>query len=289
MALAQRRASLDLSRNRRARQVKNIIAAGLIGLATLVILIPLFAILWYLISNGIQAINLDFFTQDPVPVGEAGGGLRNAIVGTLLLLAIASVIGVIIGVAGGIFLAEFPRHPLVPTVRLVSDVLSGVPAIVMGLVAYGLVVIAMRQFSALSGGIALGLLMIPIVVRTTEEVLKLVPLSVREAGMSLGLPQWRVTWSIVLPSATGGIITGVMLAVARVAGEAAPLLFTAFGNPRLSVDPLQPVSALPLAIFTYVVSPYEEWHRLANAAALVLVLLIFVTTLLARWATRRRF
>jgi len=287
MAFAERHAQL-MARRRTGRKVTNVAAGVMITVATVIILVPLFAILWYLISNGVQALNLDFFLKDPVPVGETGGGLRNAIVGTLVLLAIASAIGVTIGVAGGIFLAEFPRHPLVPTVRLVSDVLSGVPAIVMGLVAYGLVVLAMRKFSAVSGGLALGLLMIPIVVRTTEEVLKLVPISVREAGYSLGLPQWRVTMSIVLPSALSGIITGVMLAIARVAGEAAPLLFTAFGNPRTSTNPTEPIAALPLSIFTYVVSPYEEWHRLANAAALVLIFLIFLTTILTRLATRRR-
>lgn len=288
MALAERQ-QLVMQRRRSRRKATNAIAAGLIGLSALAVLIPLFAILWYLISNGIQSISWDFFVRDPVPVGEEGGGLRNAIAGTLLLLAIASVIGVTVGVAGGILLAEFPNNRLVPTVRLVSDVLSGVPAIVMGLVAYGLVVLAMNKFSALSGGVALGFLMIPIVVRTSEEVLKLVPVSVREAGLSLGLPQWRVTWSVVLPSAVSGIITGVMLAVARVAGEAAPLLFTAFGNPRFNLNPLEPVAALPLNIFTYVVSPYEEWHRLANAAALVLIVIILITTLLARFATRRRF
>jgi len=277
-----------ISRRRSRRKTSNAVASVLIGLCVVVIMIPLIAILWYLISNGVSALSVEFFTRDPVPVGEAGGGLRNAIVGTLMLLAIASVIGIIIGVAGGVMLAEYPRNRLVPTVRLVSDVLSGVPAIVMGLVAYGLVVVTTKHFSAFAGGIALGLLMIPIVVRTSEEVLKLVPVSVREAGLALGLPQWRVILSIVLPSAASGIVTGVMLAVARVAGEASPLLFTAFGNPRLSLNPAQPVSALPLSIFNYVVSPYEAWHRLANAGALVLVILIFITTLLTRLATRRR-
>jgi phosphate transport system permease protein len=279
----------DLTTNRRrARKVSNAVATVVIGLLTLMVLIPLFAIMIDLLVKGVGALNYEFFTRDPVPVGEVGGGMRNAIVGTLQLILIASVIGVTAGVAGGIMLSEFARHPLVPTIRLVSDVLSGIPAIVMGLVAYGLVVLSMKHFSALSGGIALGFLMIPIVVRTTEEVLKLVPLSVREAGLALGLPQWLVTLRIVLPAALGGIITGVMLAVARVAGEASPLLFTAFGNPRLSFDPLQPTAALPLQIFVYATGPYEEWHRLAYAGALVLIVLILVTSLLARWATRRR-
>jgi len=277
-----------LSSRRRSRKISNAVAAGLIGLMTLLVLIPLFAIMIDLVVKGVGALNLDFFIKDPVPVGETGGGMRNAIVGTLQLVGIASVISVIIGIAGGIMLSEFPRSRLVPTIRLVSDVLSGIPAIVMGLVAYGLVVIAMKKFSALSGGIALGFLMIPIVVRTTEEVLKLIPMAVREAGLALGLPQWRVILSVVLPAALGGIITGIMLAIARVAGEAAPLLFTAFGNPRLNLNPLEPSSALPLQIFVYATGPYEEWHRLAYAGALVLIVLILVTSLLARWATRRR-
>ena len=281
-----------MTRNRAARKARNTVAAIIISLGTLMVLIPLFWIFGYLLVGGLSAINLDFFTQDPAPAGEAGGGLRNAIVGTLMLVGIASVIGVIVGVAGGILLSEFPNHRLVPLVRLVADVLSGIPAIVLGLVVYGLLVVgfipAFRGFSALAGGVSLGFLMIPIVVRTTEEVLKLVPISVREAGLSLGLPQWRVTWSVVLPSALSGIITGVMLSVARVAGEAAPLLFTAFGNPNVSLDPTKPVAALPLSIYNYVSSPYEEWHRLANAAALVLILLIFTTTLLTRLVTRRK-
>lgn len=286
MSLAERQ--VQMTRNRGARKASNAVAGILIGLGTLVVLVPLFWIFGYLIVNGLSAIDFNFFTKDPVPVGEAGGGLRNAVVGSLVLIAVASVIGVTVGVAGGVFLSEYPTNRLVPTIRLVSDVLSGIPAIVLGLVAYGLVVVTMGGFSALAGGIALGFLMIPIVVRTTEEVLKLVPLSVREAGLSLGLPQWRVIWSIVLPSALSGIVTGVMLSIARVAGEAAPLLFTAFGNNQLSANPLEPIAALPLSIYVYAQSGFEEWRRLANAAALVLIVLIFLTTLLTRLTTRRR-
>ncbi|WP_052351688.1 phosphate ABC transporter permease PstA [Deinococcus pimensis] len=277
-----------IATSRGARRIRNVVASVLIGLGTLVVLVPLFLIFWYLLSRGLGAIDLDFFTRSPAPPGEAGGGLLNAIVGTFMLLIIASLIGVTIGIGGGIFLAEFPRHRLVPLVRLVSDVLSGIPAIVLGLVAYGLIVVTTRQFSAWAGGVALGLLMIPIVVRTTEEVLKLVPTSVREAGLSLGLPQWRVTLSIVLPAATSGIVTGVMLAVARVAGEAAPLLFTALGNNLLNLDPSKPVSALPLSIYVFATSAYPEQQRLAIAGALVLILIIFVASLVARVATRRR-
>lgn len=271
------------------RKLANTVASFFIALGTLVVLLPLFAVFWYLISQGISSLNLDFFIKMPVPVGELGGGLANAIVGTIILIAIASVIGVFFGIGTGIFLAEYAEHPLVPTIRLVSDVLSGIPAIVMGLVVYSLVVMVIKPpFSALAGGLALGLLMIPIVVRTTEEVLKLVPRTVREAGLSLGLPKWRVTLSIVLPAAAGGIITGVMLSVARVAGEAAPLLFTAFGNQFWNIDPTKPIAALPLVIYNYSISPYEEWHRLATAAALVLVIMVFFATLIARIATRRK-
>lgn len=277
-----------LARNRNARKVSNVVAAFFIGLGTLIVLIPLFLIFWYLLSRGLGSLNLDFFTRTPAPPGEGGGGLLNAIAGTFILLIIASVIGVTVGLGGGIFLAEFPRHRLVPTIRLVSDVLSGIPAIVLGLVAYGLVVVTTKTFSAWAGGLALGLLMIPIVVRTSEEVLKLVPVSVREAGLSLGLPQWRVTLSIVLPAALGGIVTGVMLAVARVAGEAAPLLFTALGNNLLNLDPARPISALPLEIYNGATSAYPEQQRLATGGALVLVLIIFATSLTARLVTRRR-
>lgn len=210
-----------------------------------------------------------------------------AITGSLTMLAMASVIGVVVGVAGGVFLAEYPRHPLMPTIRMLSDVLAGIPAIVMGLVAYSLIVLRFG-FSGLAGALALGLLMIPIVVRTTEEVLKLVPLSVREAGLSLGLPRWVVILRIVLPAAAGGIVTGVMLALARVAGEAAPLLFTAFGNNNVNLDPTKPMSALPLEIYRGATSAYDENQRLAKAGALLLITLIFLTSLLARWASRRK-
>ncbi|WP_034383058.1 phosphate ABC transporter permease PstA [Deinococcus sp. YIM 77859] len=270
-----------------ARRLKNRLMGGLILLATLLVVAPLVLIVAYLLREGLGAMNLDFFTKTPAPEGEAGGGLLNAITGSLTMLGLASVIGVLIGVSGGIFLAEYPRHPLMPTVRMLSDVLAGIPAIVMGLVAYGLIVLHFG-FSGLAGALALGLLMMPIVVRTTEEVLKLVPQTVREAGLSLGLPQWRVILSIVLPAAAGGIVTGVMLALARVAGEAAPLLFTAFGNPNVTFDPTRPMSALPLEIYRGATSAYDENQRLAKAGALLLIALIFLTSLLARWVSRRK-
>ncbi|EYB67193.1 phosphate ABC transporter permease [Deinococcus phoenicis] len=267
------------------RRVKNLLMGALILLATLLVVAPLILIFVYLLREGLGALNLDFFTRTPAPEGEAGGGLLNAIAGSLEMLAMASVIGVLVGVAGGIFLAEYPRHPLMPTVRMLSDVLAGIPAIVMGLVAYSLIVLRFG-FSGLAGALALGFLMIPIVVRTTEEVLKLVPLSVREAGLSLGLPQWVVILNIVLPAAAGGIVTGVMLALARVAGEAAPLLFTAFGNSSVNLDPTRPMSALPLEIYRGATSAYDENQRLAKAGALLLITLIFLTSLLARRASR---
>ncbi len=269
-----------------ARKAQNAVMGGLILLATLLVVAPLILIFVYLIREGLSAVNLNFFTRVPAPEGEAGGGLLNAIVGSLYMLGMASVFGVLIGIAGGIFLAEYPRHPLMPTIRLVSDVLAGIPAIVMGLVAYGLIVLNFG-FSGFAGALALGFLMIPIVVRTTEEVLKLVPQSVREAGLSLGLPQWLVTLRIVLPAAAGGIITGVMLALARVAGEAAPLLFTAFGNPNVNLDPSKPMSALPLEIYRGATSAYDENQRMAKAGALLLIVLIFATSLLARRFSRK--
>lgn len=269
------------------RKAKNALMGGLILLATLLVVAPLILIFVYLIKEGLGAMNLDFFTKVPAPEGETGGGMLNAILGTLEMLAMASVIGVTVGVAGGIFLAEYPKHPLMPTIRMISDVLAGIPAIVMGLVAYGLIVLKFG-FSGLAGALALGFLMIPIVVRTSEEVLKLVPQTVREAGLALGLPKWLVTLRIVLPAAAGGIVTGVMLALARVAGEAAPLLFTAFGNNLVNTNPLKPMSALPLEIYRGATSAYDENQRMAKAGALLLITLIFVTSLLARRFSRRK-
>jgi phosphate transport system permease protein len=270
------------------RKGVNLFMGALIALGTLLVVAPLIWIFVYLMAQGIGALSIDFFTKVPAPEGEAGGGWLNAITGSLIMLLIAALVGVTVGVSGGVFLAEFPRHRLMPTIRMVSDVLSGIPAIVVGLVVYSLVVLTTRQFSGYAGGLALGLLMIPIVVRTTEEVLKLVPLDVREAGMALGLPQWRVIVSIVLPAATSGIVTGVMLALARVAGEAAPLLFTAFGNNLLNLDPSKPMSALPLQIFIGATSSYDINQNQAKAGSLVLIVLIFLASLAARAATKKR-
>ncbi len=270
------------------RRFTNGVATALVVLATAIVMLPLVLVLIYLVGRGIGSIDLAFFTQLPAPAGESGGGVAQAVVGTLELLVIAGVIGLVVGIGTGVFVAEYPGHPLVPTVRLLSDALIGVPAIVMGIVAYALLVLPLRHFNALSGGVSLGLIMIPYVVRGTDEVMRLVPDMVREAGFALGLPRWRVVLQIVVPSAASGIITGAMLAMARVAGEAAPLLFTAFGNQYWNFDPLKPVAALPLVIYTYSISPYDSWHRIASAASLVLVVFVLVTTLLTRFVFRRR-
>ncbi|WP_324669913.1 phosphate ABC transporter permease PstA [Geochorda subterranea] len=270
------------------RRLRDRAMALLVAMGAAIALLPLFLVLGYVVREGIGALNLAFFIRDPAPVGEPGGGVRNAIVGSLVINLMASLIGVTIGVGGGIFLSEYGQHRLAPMVRLVGDVLGGMPAIIMGLVAYELVVRPMRSFSALAGAVALGLLMIPIVIRATESALGMVPRELREAGMALGLPRWRVTVSVVLPAARYGIVTGALLALARVAGEAAPLLLTAFGNPYLSLDPTRPMDSLPLRVFVYAISPFREWHAQAWAASLVLVLLILSATLAARWMTRQR-
>ena len=286
MAVSQMNSPVVRRRLSGGRKSKNAMMGVLIALGTALVVAPLILIFGFLLIKGLGALNLDFFLKTPAPEGEAGGGWANAISGSLMILSMAAVLGVVVGISGGLFLAEYPRHPLMPTIRMLSDVLSGIPAIVMGIVVYALVVRPMGHFSALAGGIALGLLMVPIVVRTTEEVLKLVPLSVREAGLALGLPQWKVILSIVLPSAAGGIITGLLLALARVAGEAAPLLFTAFGSNLVNFNPLSPTSALPMQIYVGATSAYEENQRLAQAGALLLITLIFVTSLAARYANR---
>lgn len=270
-----------------ARKFTNSLMGGLIGLGTLLVVAPLLLIFYYLLTTGLQALSPEFFTQTPAPLGETGGGLKNAIIGSVTMLGMASVIGILVGVAGGIFLSEYPRHPLMPVIRMLSDVLAGIPAIVMGLVVYGLLVLQFG-FSGLAGSIALGFLMIPIVVRTTEETLKLVPRATREAGLALGLPNWKVILQIVLPAAAGGIVTGIMLALARVAGEAAPLLFTAFGNNAVTTNLTQPMSALPVEIFKLATSAYETDRQLAQAASLVLILLILITSLLARYFSSPR-
>ena len=235
---------------------------------------PLVAIFGYLLYKGIGSINWAFLTQTPKPVGEAGGGMANAIVGSMFILAIGSLIGVPLGIGAGIYLSEYGRNRFGDAIRFISDVLNGVPSIVIGIVAYGVVVLRQKHFSALAGGVALAIMMIPTITRTTEQMLLLVPQAIREAAFGLGIPRWRTTLSITLRTATSGVITGVMLAFARVAGETAPLLFTAFGNQFWNLRLDQPTAALPLQIFTYAISPFDEWHRQAWAGALVLIVLI---------------
>ena len=260
---------------------------GIAVLTVILVLLPLGAIFAYLVYKGIGSINLAFLTQTPKPVGEPGGGMANAIVGSMTILAIASLMGVPLGIGAGIYLAEYGRNRYGDIVRFVSDVLNGVPSIVIGIVAYAIVVLRQKHFSALAGGVALAIMMVPTIARTTEQMLLLVPQAIREAAYGIGVSRWRTTLSITLRTATSGVITGVMLAFARVAGETAPLLFTAFGNQFWNWKMDQPTAALPLQIFTYAISPFDEWHRQAWAGALVLIVLIVCAVTAVRVAVRR--
>jgi len=253
----------------------------------ILVLLPLGAIFAYLVYRGIGSINLAFLTQTPKPVGEPGGGMANAIAGSVVILGIASLLGVPLGIGAGVFLSEYGRNRYGDVVRFVSDVLNGVPSIVIGIVAYAIVVVRQKHFSALAGGVALAIMMVPTIARTTEQMLLLVPQAIREAAYGLGISRWRTTLSITLRTATSGVITGIMLAFARVAGETAPLLFTAFGNQFWNWKTDQPTAALPLQIFTYAISPFDEWHRQAWAGALVLIVLIVAAVTAVRIAVRR--
>ncbi|WP_293174081.1 phosphate ABC transporter permease PstA [Oceanithermus sp.] len=274
--------------NLRRRYLRDRLMVGLVYLGTLVVLLPLLLILGYVFVKGAGALNWDFFTKPPAPPGEGGGGMLPAIVGTFIIDLMALAMGGLLGLGGGVLMAEYPEHPLGRPLRMVANVLGGIPAILMGLFAFVVVVVPMGGFSAFSGSVALAILMIPIIMRSTEEVLKLLPWELREAGLALGLPRWRVTLSLILPAAKGGIVTGLLLALARAAGEAAPLLFTAFGNQFLSFDPLGPMDSLPLKIYVYAISPYEDWIQQAWGAALLLALMLMATNFLARRAMRRR-
>ncbi|HEV2485885.1 MAG TPA: phosphate ABC transporter permease PstA [Terracidiphilus sp.] len=272
----------------RMRTLTDGLITGLAILATLLVVAPLVAIFVYLIYKGASSLNLAFFTQIPKPVGETGGGMANAILGSGILLGVASAIGVPIGIGGGIYLAEFGRGTrLANAVRFTADVLNGVPSIVMGLAAYALIVSHQKHFSAFSGGVALAIMMIPTVCRTTEEMLLMVPHVIREAALGLGVPNWRSVLSITVKTASPGIITGCMLAFARVAGETAPLIFTALGNQFWSTSLNEPIAALPLQIYVYALSPYDDWHRLAWAGSLVLIILIVLAVSLVRFVTSR--
>jgi phosphate transport system permease protein len=269
------------------RRVTDHVMTGAAILTVVLVLAPLIAIFGYLVYRGVGSINWAFLTQTPKPVGEAGGGMANAIVGSALILGIASLIGVPFGVGAGIYLAEYGRNRMGGFVRFTADVLNGVPSIVIGIVAYAIVVLYQKHFSALAGGVALAIMMVPTICRTTEEMLLLVPQALREAAYGLGVPRWRTTLSVTLRTATSGVITGIMLAFARVAGETAPLLFTAFGNQFWSLRYDQPTAALPLQIYVYAISPYDEWHRLAWAGSLVLIVLIVGAVAAVRYVVRR--
>jgi phosphate transport system permease protein len=262
---------------------------GLMLGSVVVALLPLFFILFNLVVKGAGSLSLGFFTQMPAPAGESGGGVLHAIVGTLLIVGLASVIGLPIGVGAGVYCAEYPTSKLTWLTRFVADVLNGTPSIVVGVFAWAWIVAQQKHFSAFAGSVALALLMIPMVLRTTEEMIKLVPNSLREAALALGYPRWRTSLSVVIRTTLPGIVTGGLLAIARIAGETAPLLFTALGSQYLSFKLNQPMAALPLTVFTYATGPYPQWHSYAWAAALVLILVVFVLSLGARLAISRRY
>ena len=269
--------------NRSYRKGMNWLVTGLAVLSTVVVLVPLVAILAYLLYKGASSLNLNFFIKVPAPVGESGGGMANSIAGSAVILTLASLMGIPVGIAAGVYLAEYGRGKMLGNaVRFTADVLNGVPSIVMGIAIYALIVMQQKHFSAFAGGVALAIMMVPTITRTTEEMLSTVPHAIREAALGLGVPKWRTTISVALRTASPGIITGCMLAFARVAGETAPLLFTALGNDFWSLRLNQPIGALPLQIYKYANSPYDEWHRLAWSAALVLIGMIMVSVTLVR-------
>jgi phosphate transport system permease protein len=276
-----------MNANARRRRIISHVAEALCAVAVIIALIPLAFILFYVVKEGFGALNLAFFTQMPKPVGEAGGGMANAIVGTLILIGLAALFAVPVGCICGIHLAEYPASKFSSVVRFAADVLNGVPSIVVGIFAYGLVVLPVKRFSAIAGGVALGLLMIPIVVRTTEELLRLVPAGLREGALALGATRTRAVLTVILPAALPGILTGILVALARVAGETAPLLFTAFNNRFFSTNVAQPMASLTVQVFTYAISPYEDWHRQAWAGAFLLVMMILALSMIARIAVRR--
>jgi len=275
-----------MTRDRRRRAVSNIILV-LCGVSVLVALVPLVLVLFYVISQGVTSLNLSFFTEMPKPVGETGGGMANAIVGSLVVTSLGAAFAIPIGIMSGIYAAEYSGTRLSNAVRFAADTLNGVPSIVVGVFVYSIAVLPFRQFSALAGGLALGVMMIPLIMRTTEELLLLVPSTLREGALALGATRARAVFTVVVPAALPGILTGILLALARIAGETAPLLFTALNNRFFSTDIRQPIATLTVQVFNYANAPYEDWHRQAWAGALVLVALVFICSLLARIATAR--
>ena len=275
--------------NHHWRKTKNMLMQTITFVCAVLVILPLLLVFFQLLTRGASSINWAFFTQLPKPVGEVGGGMANSIVGTFILILLASTLGVPVGVLGGVFLSEYTHRRLNWWIRFTADVINGVPSITWGMVVYALIVVPMKGFSMLAGGVVLGLMMIPLIMRTTEEVLQLVPTGYREAALALGISQWRVIMQIVVRTATKGIVTGVLLALARIAGETAPLLFTAFGNAYWTHKLTEPVAALPLQIFSYAISPYDDWRRQAWAGALVLILLVSAINISVRVLTRDRF
>lgn len=270
------------------RKAKNMLMTALMVAATLSVLVPLVFIFVHIVKMGLSSVNFDFFAHIPKPTGETGGGMANGMVGSMVMIAMASALGLPIGIFGAIYLAEYGGSRISTVIRFAADVLSGIPSIITGMVAYTLLVVPMKGFSALAGAVALAMIMIPIVLRTTEEQLKMVPGTLREASLALGVPLWRTSLKVTLRSAMTGVMTGILLSVARVAGETAPLLFTALGNQFWSRKLTEPMAAMPLQIFNFAISPYEDWHRLAWAGALVLVTVMFSLSLAARYFGRSR-
>lgn len=257
------------------------------GAAVVLALMPLAFILFYVVTRGITALNLDFFRHMPAPVGEAGGGMSNAIIGSLIVTGLGAVFAIPIGVLSGVYAAEYRGTRFASAARFAADTLNGVPSIVIGMFAYGIAVLPLKHFSAVAGGVALGIMMIPLIMRTTEELLLLVPSTLREGALALGATRARAVFTVVLPAALPGIVTGILLALARIAGETAPLLFTSFNNRFWSTDVSRPIATLTVQVFTYAISPYEDWHRQAWAGALVLVTIVLLCSMLARLATAR--
>lgn len=284
--LRQRAVAERTERTILRRRIVSAAMTVVIALLAMATTLPLVFILYHLAREGASALSLDFFTQMPKPVGEGSAGMANAIVGTLIVIGVACAVGLPVGIGAGLYLADYRGSRLATVVRFLADVLNGLPSIVLGIFAWQFLVRPVGHFSAAAGGVALAAMMIPMITRTTEEMVRLVPTSLREAALALGYSRARTAMTVVLRTATAGIVTGILVAVARIAGETAPLLFTAFGNTFWSTNLLQPIAALPLQIFVYANSPYDEWHRLAWAGALVLIAVVFVISVIARWVTR---
>ncbi|MDO9182329.1 MAG: phosphate ABC transporter permease PstA [Bacteriovorax sp.] len=268
---------------RLVRAIKNRLFKATIILSAVVVLVPLFMIIQFVFIQGVSSLNLSFFTEIPKPVGEIGGGMKHAILGTIYIVMLGALIAVPIGVTCGIYLCEFSKSKLSKTLKLTVDLMSGIPSIVIGIFAYLMVVVPLKSFSALAGGVALSIIMLPIIIKTSEEILKLVPNHIREAGLALGLPRWKVILFIILKGSVSNLLTGIILAISRAAGETAPLLFTAFGNMYLSFNLKEPMATLPVQIYTYAISPFKDWQRQAWAGAFVLMVLILTMNLFARF------